>query len=142
MLNYSSYYRGDEFLREKTERTNMLWDKCNQMILDEIKNKIVKVDLENIASLMALHDTNVRRFMAFEIVGEYPCFGNDDDRVDSIAIELLQIFMEEIKKVETYRKSEHTLSIKNYAKMEYLILYSKGTSFKCYKKRNINRGDE
>jgi formate C-acetyltransferase len=93
---------------------------------------------------MALHDTEVHRFMAFGIAGlsvladslsaikygkvkvtrdetglitgfktegEYPAFGNDDDRVDSIAQEQARLFSEELKKTPAYRSAEHTLSI-------------------------------
>ncbi|QOX62186.1 formate C-acetyltransferase [Anoxybacterium hadale] len=93
---------------------------------------------------MALHDTEVHRFMAFgiagmsvladslsamkyasvkvvrdssglivdfETIGEYPCFGNDDDRVDTIAQEQVKRFVEELKKNKTYRNAEHTLSV-------------------------------
>ena len=93
---------------------------------------------------MALHDTNVHRYMAFgiagmsvladslsairyakvrvirdetglikdfETIGEYPAFGNDDDRVDSIAKEQVHLFYEELKKNPTYRNAEHTLSL-------------------------------
>ena len=93
---------------------------------------------------MALHDTDVHRYMAFgvagmsvladslsaikyakvrcirdesglikdfETVGEFPAFGNDDDRVDSIATEQIHLFSEELKKNPTYRNAEHTLSI-------------------------------
>ncbi|MGB3366016.1 MAG: formate C-acetyltransferase [Acidaminobacteraceae bacterium] len=47
----------------------------------------------------------------FTIDGEYPAFGNDDDRVDSIATEITEIFMAELNKHETYRNSEQTLSV-------------------------------
>lgn len=93
---------------------------------------------------MALHDTEVHRFMAFGVAGlsvladslsairygkvevvrdetglivdfkttgDFPCFGNDDDRVDSLAQEQVQLFVEELKKNSTYRNAEHTLSI-------------------------------
>lgn len=94
---------------------------------------------------MALHDTDVHRFMAFgvagmsvladslsaikyakvkpirdsetglitdfETVGEFPKFGNDDDRVDLIAAEQVKLFADELKKNKTYRNAEHTLSI-------------------------------
>lgn len=93
---------------------------------------------------MALHDTDVHRFMAFgiaglsvltdslsaikyakvkcirdetglirdfETVGEYPAYGNDDDRVDSIAQEQVKLFYEALRKNPTYRNAEHTLSI-------------------------------
>lgn len=94
---------------------------------------------------MALHDTEVHRYMAFgiaglsvltdslsairyakvrcirdtatglitdyEVEGEYPSYGNDDDRVDSIAREQVKRFLEELKKQKLYRDAEPTLSI-------------------------------
>jgi len=93
---------------------------------------------------MALHDTEVERFMAFGMAGlsvmadslsaikygevtpvfseegliydfktegEFPAFGNNDDQVDLIAVELTKNFMMELRKYETYRGAEHTLSI-------------------------------
>ncbi len=93
---------------------------------------------------MALHDTDVHRYMAFgvaglsvltdslsaikyarvrairdenglikdfETVGDFPCYGNDDDRADSIAVEQTELFLEALKKVPTYRGAEHTLSV-------------------------------
>lgn len=47
----------------------------------------------------------------FETTGEYPAYGNDDDRVDSIAQEQVKLFYDELKKNPTYRSAEHTLSI-------------------------------
>ncbi len=47
----------------------------------------------------------------FEIAGEYPQFGNDDDRVDKIAIEITKEFYQELRKTKTYRNAKHTLSI-------------------------------
>jgi len=93
---------------------------------------------------MALHDTDVHRFMAFGIAGmsvvadslsaikyakvklvrnesglitdfitegDFPTFGNDDDRVDNIAKEQVELFYRELTKTPTYRDAEHTLSI-------------------------------
>ena len=93
---------------------------------------------------MALHDTDVHRFMAFGIAGlsvladslsaikhakvkvirddtglitdfvtegDFPKYGNDDDRVDLIAKEQVECFFNELKKIPTYRNAEHTLSI-------------------------------
>ncbi len=47
----------------------------------------------------------------FEIEGEFPKYGNDDDRADDIAIWLLKTFMNDIKKHHTYRDSEPSTSI-------------------------------
>ncbi len=96
------------------------------------------------AGQMALHDTEVRRLMAFgvaglsvavdslsaikyakvkpirneegiavdfEIEGDYPKYGNDDDRVDSIAVELTNKFIELLREHPLYRDAVHTLSV-------------------------------
>ena len=47
----------------------------------------------------------------FEIEGEFPKYGNDDDRADEIGVWLLKTFMEKLKKHHTYRDSEPTTSI-------------------------------
>lgn len=47
----------------------------------------------------------------FETIGDFPRYGNDDDRADDIAVWLLKIFLEKIKKHPTYRNSEATTSI-------------------------------
>ncbi len=95
-------------------------------------------------SQMALHDTDVHRFMAFgvaglsviadslsavkyadvrpirdengyivdfETKGDFPKFGNDDDRVDSIAREMTHMMITELRKTPAYRNAEHTLSV-------------------------------
>ena len=96
-------------------------------------------------SQMALHDTDVRRLMAFgiagmscmadslsaikyakvhpvrdaetgiivdfEIEGDFPKFGNDDDRVDAIACEQVEKFYQALKQYPLYRGAVHTLSI-------------------------------
>ena len=47
----------------------------------------------------------------YEIEGDFPKFGNDDDRVDSIAVDIVKTFMRKLRKQKTYRKSKPTLSI-------------------------------
>ncbi|WP_432404632.1 formate C-acetyltransferase [Wukongibacter sp. M2B1] len=95
------------------------------------------------ASLMALHDTEVDRTMAFgvaglsvacdslsaikysrikpvrengiaidfDIEGDFPKYGNDDDRADDIAVLIVRKFINELRKHKTYRDAHHTLSV-------------------------------
>lgn len=47
----------------------------------------------------------------YEIEGDYPKYGNNDDRVDEIAVDLLKTFMTKVRKHKTYRDSVHTTSV-------------------------------
>jgi formate C-acetyltransferase len=47
----------------------------------------------------------------FRIEGEYPQYGNNDDRVDSIAVELVERFMNKLRKQHTYRNAVPTMSV-------------------------------
>ena len=47
----------------------------------------------------------------FTIEGEYPQFGNNDDRVDDIAVQVVKSFMDKLSKHRTYRESKPTMSI-------------------------------
>ena len=106
---------------------------------------------------MALHDTDVHRFMAFgvaglsvvadslsaikyasvrpiknengfitefETVGDFPKFGNDDDRVDLIAKDMTHRVITELRKTPTYRQAEHTLSVLTITSN---VMYGKNT---------------
>lgn len=46
----------------------------------------------------------------FETIGDFPKYGNDDDRADDLAVNTVRTFFEELKKHKTYRDSLHTLS--------------------------------
>ncbi len=108
-------------------------------------------------SQMALHDTDVERFMAFgvaglsviadslsaikyasvnpikdekgfivdfETVGDFPKYGNDDDRVDLIAKEMAHKTITELRKTPTYRNAIHTLSVLTITSN---VMYGKNT---------------
>ena len=47
----------------------------------------------------------------YKIEGDFPKFGNDDDRVDQIAVEIVKMFMNKLKRQPTYRNSKPTMSI-------------------------------
>ena len=47
----------------------------------------------------------------YNIEGDFPKFGNDDDKVDQIAVDIVRNFMDKLRKYQTYRNSTHTLSI-------------------------------
>ena len=107
---------------------------------------------------MALHDTEVERFMAFGIaglsvvadslsaikhakvrpirntngyiegfdtVGDFPKFGNDDDRVDLIAKDMAHKVITELRKTPTYRNAIHTLSVLTITSN---VMYGKNTA--------------
>ena len=107
---------------------------------------------------MALHDTEVERFMAFGIAGlsvvadslsaikyakvspikdasgfiaefdtegEFPKFGNDDDRVDLIAKDMTHRVITELRKTPTYRYAIHTLSVLTITSN---VMYGKNTA--------------
>ncbi len=63
------------------------------------------------AKVKPIRDAETGIVTDFEIEGEFPKYGNDDDRADNIAIWLLETFIACVKKHHTYRDSEPTTSI-------------------------------
>ncbi len=106
------HYMHDKYAYEKTQMA--LHDTCvHRFMAFGVAGMSVLAD-----SLSAVKYAQVRcvrdktgLITDFEITGDYPAFGNDDDRVDSIAQEQVKLFYEELKKNPVYRNAEHTLSI-------------------------------
>ena len=47
----------------------------------------------------------------YQIEGDFPRYGNDDDRVDKLAVQIVKKFINKLRRYPTYRRSKHTLSI-------------------------------
>ncbi len=47
----------------------------------------------------------------YEVVGEFPAYGNDDDRADDLAVRLVRAFMRKVRRLPTYRNAVHTQSV-------------------------------
>ncbi|MGW7403038.1 formate C-acetyltransferase [Streptomyces sp. NPDC054833] len=47
----------------------------------------------------------------YEVEGDYPAYGNNDDRADTLAVDLVDSFMAKVRKHPTYRNAEHTQSV-------------------------------
>ena len=47
----------------------------------------------------------------YEVEGDFPKYGNDDDRVDEIAVDVVKTFLRKLQRHQTYRNSKHTLSV-------------------------------
>ncbi len=63
------------------------------------------------AKVRCIRDPETGLISDFETTGDFPAYGNDDDRVDSIACEQVELFFRELQKHPLYREAEHTLSI-------------------------------
>ena len=76
------------------------------------------------ANVKPLRDEN-GYIVDFETTGEFPKFGNDDDRVDLIAKDMTHKFITELRKTKTYRNSIHTLSVLTITSN---VMYGKNTA--------------
>ena len=73
------------------------------------------VTVDSLSALRYARVSPIRRedgvIVDFKVEGEFPTYGNDDDRVDSIGCELLHRVIEELRKTPAYRGATHTLSV-------------------------------
>ena len=131
------------------DKVKAAYDKCMEEVAELYVNTMNTIHYMHDkyayeAGQMALHDTEVKRFMAFgvaglsvvadslsaikyakvkpirneegitvdfEVEGDFPKYGNDDDRVDKLAVEVVEKFSSELKKHPTYRNADHSLSV-------------------------------
>ena len=63
------------------------------------------------ASVTPLRDPETGLTTGFDVAGDFPKFGNDDDAVDDICVDVTRRFIEKLRKHKTYRDSEHSVSI-------------------------------
>ena len=63
------------------------------------------------AKVKCLRNPETGLVTGFETVGTFPCFGNDDERVDAIACRQVKLFYDALRKYPLYRNAQHTLSI-------------------------------
>ena len=75
------------------------------------------------AQVMPIKDGN-GYIVDFKTEGDFPKYGNDDDRVDLLAKEMTKLFITELRKTKTYRNAVHTLSVLTITSN---VMYGKNT---------------
>lgn len=63
------------------------------------------------AKVTPIFDEKTGLITDFETIGEFPFYGNNDDRVDTLAVEIVESFMNKLKKQYLYRESVATMSV-------------------------------
>lgn len=134
-LNYDTVLKNYEFMLSKVAKTyvdamniiHYMHDKyayeASQMALhDTVVERLMAFGVAGLSvvadSLSAIKYAKVKPIrndngiaIDFEVEGDYPKYGNDDDRVDSLAVWVVQKFYQELTKHPLYRNAKHTLSV-------------------------------
>ena len=63
------------------------------------------------ANVKPIYSDETGLIVDFEVEGDFPKYGNDDDRVDMLAVDIVKIFMDKIRSQHTYRNSIPTMSV-------------------------------
>ena len=75
----------------------------------------LSIVLDSLSAIKYAHVKAVRNDIglteSFDIQGDFPCFGNNDDRVDHLGVDLVYFFSEELKKLPVYKNARPTLSL-------------------------------
>ena len=106
------HYMHDKYAYEKTQMSLHDTDVHRFMAFGIAGLSVVADSLSAIkyANVMPIKDES-GFITEFSIEGDFPKYGNDDDRVDLIAKEMTHKFITELRKTPTYRNAEHTLSV-------------------------------
>ena len=105
------HYMHDKYAYEKTQMALHDTDVDRLMAFGVAGLSVITDSLSAIkyATVKPIRDEN-GIIVDFETVGDFPKYGNDDDRVDEIAQNILTDFHNELKKTPAYRGAQHTLS--------------------------------
>ena len=105
------HYMHDKYAYEKTQMALHDTDVNRLMAFGVAGLSVIADSLSAIkyATVKPIRDEN-GIIVDFETIGDFPKYGNDDDRVDEIAQNILTDFHNELKKTPAYRGAQHTLS--------------------------------
>ena len=105
------HYMHDKYAYEKTQMALHDTDVDRLMAFGVAGLSVIADSLSAIkyAAVKPIRDEN-GIIVDFETIGDFPKYGNDDDRVDEIAQNILTDFHNELKKTPAYRGAQHTLS--------------------------------
>ncbi len=119
------HYMHDKYAYEKTQMGLHDTTVDRIMALGNAGLSVITDSLSAIkyADVKPLRDEN-GFIVDFETTGEFPKFGNDDDRVDSLAKDMTHKVITELRKTKTYRNSIHTLSVLTITSN---VMYGKNT---------------
>ncbi len=119
------HYMHDKYCYEKTQMALHDTDVDRLMAFGIAGLSVVTDSLSAIKFASVRPIKNEDGFITdFETVGDFPTFGNDDDRVDLIAKDMTHRVITELRKTPTYRNAEHTLSVLTITSN---VMYGKNT---------------
>ncbi len=103
MHNRYAYEAGQMALHDSIVNRNMAFGVAGLSVLVDSLSAI------KYANVTPIYEKGL--IIDFDVDGEFPTFGNDDERVDALANEILEYFINELRKHETIDNARHTLSV-------------------------------
>ena len=106
------HYMHDKYYYEKAQMAFVDTDPCINIAYGAAGLSIALDSLSAIKYAKVTARRNAEGLTeGFDIDGEFPCFGNNDDRVDHLGVDLVYFFTEELKKLPVYKNARPTLSL-------------------------------